>query len=180
MHSHKDPDGGAFRTLAPTYGGSEFGLPGDRYREHDRAVWRRQGSFRAIRAATSAQRTAVRGACKGIPVEEQDLIELVAPVYGLDDAPLRWFKAVTAFLRKIGHRRSLLDPCVYIRQETEESNCDEDKTARKIKGVILIEVDDFCMGFSDEKVQRGREAAGQEVLFWQAGVRRGGLRRAAH
>ena len=32
--------------------------------------------------------------CEGVPLDEQDLIELVAPVYGLDDAPLRWFETV--------------------------------------------------------------------------------------
>ena len=55
--------------------------------------------------------------CDGVPLEKNDFIELVQPVYGLDDAPLRWFETVTRFLRSMGLRKSLLDPCVYVQHD---------------------------------------------------------------
>ena len=82
--------------------------------------------------------------CDGVPVEKGDLIELVQPVYGLDDAPLRWFETVTRFLRSMGLRKSLLDPCVYV-QHNEHN---------ELVLLILIEVDDFIVAAKDEKIQQ--------------------------
>ena len=53
--------------------------------------------------------------CEGLPLEKGSLIELVAPVYGLNDAPLRWHKTLADYLVSIGFRKSLLDPCLYVR-----------------------------------------------------------------
>lgn len=32
--------------------------------------------------------------CDGVPVDEQDMIELLVPICGLDDAPIRWYETV--------------------------------------------------------------------------------------
>ena len=54
--------------------------------------------------------------CKGLP-REGELIELIVPVYGLDDAPLEWHKTITTeFIEGLGYRRSLLEPCWFIKQ----------------------------------------------------------------
>eukprot|EP00974_Lingulodinium_polyedra_P097991 9499179-Lingulodinium_polyedra.AAC.1 len=52
------------------------------------------------------------GFCPGPPVPAGSLIELIAPVYSLDDVPTRWH---TDRFRDQGSRRSLLDLCVWIR-----------------------------------------------------------------
>lgn len=82
--------------------------------------------------------------CDGVPLEKNDFIELVQPVYGLDDAPLRWFETVTRFLRSMGLRKSLLDPCVYVQHD--EHN--------ELVLLILIEVDDFIVAAKNEKIQQ--------------------------
>ena len=64
------------------------------------------------------------------------LIQLVAPVYGLNDAPLRWHRTLTAWLVKQGYRKSLLEPCLYVHYAPCAS----------VDGLILIEVDDLAIG----------------------------------
>ena len=95
-------------------------------------------------------------------IEEQDLIELIVPVYGLDDAPLRWFETVTTFLKKIGLRRSLLDPCVHVKHDAEG----------KIEALVLIEVDDFLIATKNEAIQKElKEKLQNRFLFgkWESG-----------
>ena len=46
--------------------------------------------------------------CEGLDLPPGSLIQLVAPVYGLNDAPLRWHRTLTAWLIKQGYRKSLL------------------------------------------------------------------------
>ena len=48
--------------------------------------------------------------CAGLPLEPGQLVELVAPVYGLNDAPAAWRQTLTEFLVEEGYRNSLLDP----------------------------------------------------------------------
>ena len=52
--------------------------------------------------------------CEGLDLPPGSLIQLVAPVYGLNDAPLRWHRTLTTWLIKQGYRKSLLEPCLYI------------------------------------------------------------------
>ena len=68
-------------------------------------------------------------------INKEDLIELVQPVYGLDDAPLRWHETVTRYLRSMGMQKSLLDPCIYHRHDASGD----------LELLILIEVDDFVI-----------------------------------
>ena len=75
------------------------------------------------------------------------LIQLVAPVYGLNDAPLRWHRTLTAWLVEQGYRKSLLEPCVYAHHAPGGS----------VDGLILIEVDDLAIGS-----KRSQEAVFQQ------------------
>ena len=42
--------------------------------------------------------------CEGINLDKKTLLEAVKPVYGLDDAPMRWHKTFTDFLKSLGFR----------------------------------------------------------------------------
>ena len=64
------------------------------------------------------------------------LIQLVASVYGLSGAPLRWHRTLTAWLVKQGYRKFVLEPCLYVHYAPDGS----------VDGLILIDVDDLAMG----------------------------------
>ena len=74
--------------------------------------------------------------CEGLDLPSGSLFQLVAPVYGLNDASLRWHRALTAWLIKQGYRKSLLEPYLYVHYAPGGS----------VDGLILIEVDDLAIG----------------------------------
>ena len=82
--------------------------------------------------------------CEGLDLPPGSLIQLVAPVYGLNDAPLRWHRT---WLIKQGYRKSLLEPCLYVHYAPGGS----------VDGLILIEVDDLAIG-----IKRIQEAEFQQ------------------
>ena len=85
--------------------------------------------------------------CEGLDLPPGSLIQLVAPVYGLNDAPLRWHRTLTTWLIKQGYRKSLLEPCLYVHYAPGGS----------VDGLILIEVDDLAIG-----IKRMQEAEFQQ------------------
>ena len=78
-------------------------------------------------------------ACEGLPVEKGRLIRLVAPVYGLDDAPIRWHRTLLQFFESLGFVPSLLEPCLLIKREQDQ-----------IKALVLIEVDDLNLATTED------------------------------
>ena len=74
--------------------------------------------------------------CEGLDLPRGSLIQLVTPVHGLNDAPLRWHRTLTGWLVKQGYRKSLLEPCLYTHYAPGGS----------VDGLILIEVDDLAIG----------------------------------
>ena len=87
------------------------------------------------------------------------LIQLVAPVYGLNDAPPRWHRTLTAWLMKQGYRKSLREPCLYVHYAPGGS----------VDGLILIKVDDLAIGaklIQEAEFQRRFQAA-RGQLRWQ-------------
>ena len=144
VHGHKDPDSGTFRTFAPTPSTEALNLVCQVIANEKLSV-----RFADVKAAFAQSNRLKRprgrlfvAPCEGVPLEEQDLIELIAPVYGLDDAPLRWFETVTEFLKSLGLRRSLLDPCVYVKYDDQGS----------VECLILLEVDDFLIAARSDEV----------------------------
>ena len=85
--------------------------------------------------------------CEGLDLPHGSLIQLVAPVYGLNDAPLRWHRTVTTWLIKQGYRKSLLEPCLYVHYAPGGS----------VDGLILTEVDDLAIS-----IKRMQEAEFQQ------------------
>ena len=74
--------------------------------------------------------------CEGLDLPSGSPIQLVAPVHGLNDAPLRWHRTLKAWLIKQGYRKSLLEPCLYV-------HC---APGGSVDGLILIEVDNLAIG----------------------------------
>eukprot|EP00959_Pyramimonas_sp_CCMP1952_P335476 7024186-Pyramimonas_sp.AAC.1 len=54
--------------------------------------------------------------CQGLSIPSGQLIELVAPVYGLNDAPLMWHRTLTEWLGSQGFTKSLLEPCLWVKR----------------------------------------------------------------
>ena len=52
--------------------------------------------------------------CEGLILDKKARLDAVKPVYGLDDAPMRWHKTFTDFLKSLGFRRTWLESCVYV------------------------------------------------------------------
>ena len=145
VHGHKDPDGGTFRTFAPTPSTEAFNMVCQIIANEDMRLL-----FADVKAAFAQSDRLVRPRgrlfvepCDGVPLDKGDLIELVQPVYGLDDAPLRWHETVTSHLRKMGLRKSLLDPCIYVRHDAQG----------ELELLILIEVDDFVIASRTDEIQ---------------------------
>lgn len=75
--------------------------------------------------------------CSGVPLPKNGLIELVASVYELNGAPFLVHRTLTKHMVEIGFRKSLLDPCLYVRSD-----------------IVLIEVDDSAIGtYRDSKLR---------------------------
>ena len=142
VHGHKDPDGGTFRTFAPTPTTEALHMVCQIIANHEMRML-----FADVKAAFAQANKLVRPRgrlfvepCDGTPLRKNDLIELIAPVYGLDDAPLRWFETIGEYLQGLGFRRSLLDPCVFTKHEEGE-----------LRHIVLIEVDDFLIASKNKE-----------------------------
>lgn len=74
--------------------------------------------------------------CEGLSLPEDALIEIVVPVYGLEDAPYEWRCTVLDYLKEtMNFSKSILEPC-WLHHYDAEGNLD---------GQILLEVDDFII-----------------------------------
>eukprot|EP00959_Pyramimonas_sp_CCMP1952_P275709 5763245-Pyramimonas_sp.AAC.1 len=74
-------------------------------------------------------------ACSGLGLPGETLIELVAPVYGLSDAPLLWHRTPAEFLSEIGFKRFLLEPCLWLQRSD----------SGRFQSLVHIEVDDLIV-----------------------------------
>ena len=73
---------------------------------------------------------------EGIPgVAPKSLIKLKKAVYGLGDAPLRWFRCFLAYCVQLGFRQSALDPCLLTFWH-----------GGRLDGIIGLSVDDIIGG----------------------------------
>ena len=80
-----------------------------------------------------------KGGIEGL--HEEQLVEVVAGVYGLGDSPKHWRKTLREAILELGYRESVMDPTVYYLQ-----------TDKELDGVIAVEVDDlFTFGNSEHE-----------------------------
>lgn len=94
-------------------------------------------------------------ACEGLSIPEDSLVELVAPVYGLDDAPLRWHETLINFFSNLGFQRSLLEPCWWIKRDVKGN----------AQAHVLIEVDDINIGATSDYGAYLRKALEARFVF---------------
>ena len=72
--------------------------------------------------------------CEGLGLESGSLIELIAPVHGLNDAPILWHRTLAEWLVNQGCRKSLVEPCLYVKHKSGS-----------LVGLALVEVDDLIL-----------------------------------
>ncbi|CAE7818610.1 RE1 [Symbiodinium sp. CCMP2592] len=102
----------------------------------------------------------------GIPgLHPEQIVEIVAGMYGLGDAPSHWRRTLKQEILKLGYRETTLDPTIYmLHRELQPGEDREAKLMIKdradadtlvLSGVIAVEVDDlFTCGDSvhDERI----------------------------
>ncbi len=98
--------------------------------------------------------------CEGLGLESGSLIELVAPVYGLNDAPILWHRTLTEWLVSQGCRKSLVEPCPYVKHETGS-----------LVGLALVEVDDLILSFHPSEGDRFVKEAQERFKFGKWKIR---------
>ncbi len=77
----------------------------------------------------------------GIPTDA--IFQLTKCVYGLMDAPLRWWKSLSSTIRQLGMKQSELDPCIFYWFHNKQ-----------LAGVIAAHVDDLLLGGSAEFLEK--------------------------
>ena len=88
-----------------------------------------------------------KGGIEGL--HEEQLVEIIAGVYGLGDAPRHWRRTLREAILSLGYRESVIDPTVYYLH-----------SQNVIAGAIAVEVDDlFTFGgkLHKEKMQALRQ-----------------------
>ena len=103
--------------------------------------------------------------CEGLDLPLGSLIQLIARVYGLNDAPLRWHRTLTAWLIKQGYRKSLLEPCLCVHYAPGGS----------VDGLILIDFDDLVMGTKRLQEAEFQQRFQSAFRFWEVGKTRSQL-----
>ena len=116
---HSDPDSGTYSTYSPMPMTESISIFFQLCTNMDLTV-----TFCDVTQAFCQSEPLVRPqgelyveACEGLGLPAGTLIQLVAPVYGLEDAPLRWHQTVIGYLTELGFERSLLEPCWYVRRD---------------------------------------------------------------
>lgn len=79
-----------------------------------------------------------RGGIPGSTVRPDQLVEIILPLYGLNDAPQRWWSTVVEEAAKAGGCKSIFDGCLFWIFDCEKKLC----------GVMGHHVDDFLGGGS--------------------------------
>ena len=95
--------------------------------------------------------------CEGLNLDKKTFLEAIKPVYGLDDAPMRWHKTFTDYLKSLGFRRTLLEACWYVLYS---------ETGR-LQAMVLIEVDDLLVAATLGYKKTLREAMHKRFIFGQ-------------
>ena len=98
--------------------------------------------------------------CPGLGLSNRQLIQLVAPVYGLDDAPIRWHHTVLEFLLSLGFERSFFECCWLVKRANG-----------KIVAMMLLEVDDFNIATAPEYTEELHSQLNERFVFgkWEYG-----------
>lgn len=142
IHGHKDPDGHELQTYSPTPSVEAitlflqvalcFGL--------SLSVADIKNAFCQSNALEREQGPLFVLPCEGLDLSSDALIQLVAPVYGLNDAPLKWRETLVAYFQELDFQRSLLEPCWLVKRNAKG----------EIQAQVLIEVDGLLIAASPD------------------------------
>ncbi|CAK0813256.1 unnamed protein product, partial [Prorocentrum cordatum] len=140
VHGFADPDTENLVTYSPTPQSEAMMLFGLVLLGHgmDQSIVDCKNAFsqsRRLRRAGGPIYVAPCEGLTGIHVPDGCLIELHVAVYGLDDAPWEWHATITSYLRDLGFKKLLMEPCYWTLREQGAQ-----------KGQVLIEVDDLWLG----------------------------------
>ena len=92
--------------------------------------------------------------CSGLDLPPGSLIKLIAPVYGLEDAPLRWHLTLVSFFETLGFQRSLLEPCWMVKRLHGD-----------VVAQVLIEVDDINVAARKSYLPELQKAMNERFKF---------------
>lgn len=156
VHGHCDPDTGSFQTFAPMPCSEAivmfFQLAlnlGFKVNYADV-----QQAFCQSEPLDRPQGDLYVQACDGLGLPRDALIKLIAPVYGLDDAPIRWHCTLLKFFKQLGFERSLLESCWLVKRERGS-----------IVAMVLIEVDDINIASAPGYLDELRESMQNRFCF---------------
>ena len=139
LHGHRDPDTGTLVTFAPTpqsEGLMLFLQTGANYKMKF-AFADVKNAFCQSRPLRRPRGPLYAEPCEGLQLPDGALIEIVIPVYGLDDAPASWRTTVAEYLvQDLGCERNLVEPCWFSKFCPHTGEC---------LAQILVEVDDFII-----------------------------------
>lgn len=162
LHGHHDPDSGSFKTFSPMPSAEAINLFFQLVLNMGFLI-----SFADVQSAFCQSKPLKRPQgrlfaepCSGLNLPEGALIEIIAPIYGLDDAPWLWHETLQEFFGALGFRPCLLESCWLIK---------EDKG--KIVAFVLIEVDDLNIAATPEYFELLRTKLTERFKFgkWEFG-----------
>ena len=156
VHGHKDPDSHLLQTFSPTPSSESINLFFQVTLNEQLQL-----AFGDIRNAFGQSDPMCRPTgdiyvepCKGLSLEEGALVKLIVPVYGLDDAPLRWHQTLLNFFFSIGFERTLLEPCWLVKRK-----------GGKLVAQVLIEVDDINVAAAEHYAEELRNSMTERFEF---------------
>ena len=156
LHGHQDPDTGSFEVFSPMPSTESITL----FFQLSLSLGLSM-SFLDIKNAfcqanklNRPQGKIYAQPCEGVGVPADRLIEVVAPIYGLDDSPLHWHRTLLEFFQNLGFERSLLEPCWMVKRQNN-----------KVIAQVLIEVDDLNIASSPSYLPIIRDALTKRFVF---------------
>ena len=161
LHGHQDPDSGSFEIFSPMPSTESITL----FFQLSLNLGLEVGFLDIKNAFCQGQKLdRPRGKlyavpCEGLGISKDQLIEIVAPIYGLDDSPLRWHRTLLDFFSTLGFSRSLLEPCWLVKRVSGVIVCQ-----------ILIEVDDLNIACSQKYLPTLKKALTDSFVFgkWES------------
>eukprot|EP00435_Cladocopium_sp_Y103_P028304 s1227_g7.t1 len=140
LHGHQDPDTGTFEVFSPMPSAEAITMFFQICLNENLKL-----SFLDVKNAFCQSRPLSRpngkiyaSPCEGTGLDTSQLLEIVVPVYGLDDAPLAWHQTLLDFFLELGFTRTLLEPCWLVKRGPNG----------EILAQVLIEVDDLNFGLT--------------------------------
>ena len=139
VHGHHDPDTGSLVTYAPTPASESLMLflQASMNLGHARAFADVKAAFTQSLPIRRPRGPIFAEPCEGLQLPVGAIIEILVPVYGLDDAPAAWRETVSQYLvEEAKFVRNLVEPCWFSKFDERTKEC----TAQ-----VLVEVDDFIV-----------------------------------